>query len=148
MKWLEWLKHPQERPPREKLGNLYLELCPDNRIHSFMATPHEPRGGGFLHGVRLECRPKKCKGGKQAGSGQPAAGLLRNTGKDASPDGEAAGETTGGGLEIRAQMRRGYRRKSGSAQAGGLSAGAGKENKPHQPQGDGAFTRLSELRGL
>lgn len=53
MKWLEWLKRPKEYPPKERLGNLYLELCPDNRIHSFMAAPHEPRGAdSFMEFVR------------------------------------------------------------------------------------------------
>lgn len=40
MAWLEWLR----RPGKEKLGNLYLELCPDNRIKSFMVTRHRPQG--------------------------------------------------------------------------------------------------------
>ena len=40
MAWLEWLR----RPRKEKLGNLYLELCPDNRIKSFMVTRHRPQG--------------------------------------------------------------------------------------------------------
>lgn len=62
MKWLEWLKHPQERPPREKLGNLYLELCPDNRIHSFMATPHEPRGADSFMEFVWNVAKKNVKG--------------------------------------------------------------------------------------
>ena len=37
---MEWLR----RPEKEKLGNLYLELCPDNRIKSFMVTRHRPQG--------------------------------------------------------------------------------------------------------
>lgn len=40
MAWLEWLR----RPGKEKLGNLYLKLRPDNRIKSFMVTRHRPQG--------------------------------------------------------------------------------------------------------
>lgn len=44
MAWLEWLKKPWKRPREEKHGNLYLELCPDNRIKSFMVVRHKPQG--------------------------------------------------------------------------------------------------------
>ena len=38
--WLERLKRPWKRPRKETSGNLYLELCPDNRIKSFMVVRH------------------------------------------------------------------------------------------------------------
>lgn len=41
--WLKWLRLPQMRLPKEKLMNIYLELCPDNRINSFMVTPYRPQ---------------------------------------------------------------------------------------------------------
>ena len=44
MAWLERLKRPWKRPREEKHGNLYLELCPDNRINSFMVVRHRPQG--------------------------------------------------------------------------------------------------------
>lgn len=42
--WLERLKRPWKRPRKETSGNLYLELCPDNRIKSFMVVRHRPKG--------------------------------------------------------------------------------------------------------
>ena len=44
MAWLERLKRSWKRPREEKHGNLYLELCPDNRINSFMVVRHRPQG--------------------------------------------------------------------------------------------------------
>lgn len=44
MAWLERLKRPWKRPRKETSGNLYLELCPDNRIKSFMVVRHRPKG--------------------------------------------------------------------------------------------------------
>ena len=42
--WLERLKRPWKHPRKETSGNLYLELCPDNRIKSFMVVRHRPKG--------------------------------------------------------------------------------------------------------
>lgn len=44
MAWLERLIRPWKRPREETSGNLYLELCPDNRIKSFMVIRHRPKG--------------------------------------------------------------------------------------------------------
>ena len=44
MAWLERLIRSWKRPREEKHGNLYLELCPDNRINSFMVVRHRPQG--------------------------------------------------------------------------------------------------------
>lgn len=45
MAWrLERLKRLWKRPRKETSGNLYLELCPDNRIKSFMVVRHRPKG--------------------------------------------------------------------------------------------------------
>lgn len=42
--WLERLKRSWKHPRKETSGNLYLELCPDNRIKSFMVVRHRPKG--------------------------------------------------------------------------------------------------------
>ena len=44
MAWLERLIRSWKRPREETSGNLYLELCPDNRIKSFMVVRHRPQG--------------------------------------------------------------------------------------------------------
>lgn len=41
--WLEKLGLQRTRPQKEELKDFCLELCPDNRIASFMITDHTPR---------------------------------------------------------------------------------------------------------
>ncbi|WP_368343059.1 hypothetical protein [Parabacteroides merdae] len=118
---------------------------PDKILHG---NPAQAAGRGFLHGIHRLYRRESHKGREQGGSGQPAAGLLRGAGKAASPGRGTAGETTGGDLQVHAQMRRGNRRKPGPAQTGRLPAGAREGDKPYRPQRDGTFARLPELRGL
>ena len=42
--WLEKLGLQRTRPPKEELKDFCLELCPDNRIKSFMVVQHRPKG--------------------------------------------------------------------------------------------------------
>lgn len=51
--WLEKLGLQRTRPPKEELKDFCLELCPDNRIASFMITDHTPRSGNpFIRFVK------------------------------------------------------------------------------------------------
>ena len=55
--WLEKLGLQRTRPPKEELKDFCLELCPDNRIASFMITDHTPRSGNpFIRFVKEAAR--------------------------------------------------------------------------------------------
>ena len=55
--WLEKLGLQRTRPPKEELKDFCLELCPDNRIASFMITDHTPRSGNpFIQFVKEAAR--------------------------------------------------------------------------------------------
>mgnify|MGYP000038748815 CR=1 FL=1 len=55
--WLKWPGLPKIRLPKEKLMNIYLELCPDNRINSFMVTPYRPQDADpFMEYLRHSAR--------------------------------------------------------------------------------------------
>ena len=55
--WLEKLGLQRTRPPKEELKDFCLELCPDNRIASFMITDHTPQSGNpFIRFVKEAAR--------------------------------------------------------------------------------------------
>lgn len=55
--WLEKLGLQRTRPQKEELKDFCLELCPDNRIASFMITDHTPRSGDpFIRFVKEAAR--------------------------------------------------------------------------------------------
>ena len=55
--WLEKLGLQRTRPQKEGLKDFCLELCPDNRIASFMITDHTPRSGNpFIRFVKEAAR--------------------------------------------------------------------------------------------
>jgi hypothetical protein len=55
--WLEKLGLQRTRPQKEGLKDFCLELCPDNRIASFMITDHTPRSGNpFIRFVKETAR--------------------------------------------------------------------------------------------
>ncbi|MFS2670884.1 hypothetical protein AAH066_10650 [Parabacteroides distasonis] len=137
-----------ETPPE---GNVRKPLSgavsgqPDKILHG---GPAQAERHGSLHGIHRAYRRQSHKGGKRAGSGQPAAGPGRSTGKNASDKGGAPGGTPRKHMEAHLRIWRNNRRKTGTAQTGRLPEGARKGDRPYRTRRDGAFTRLPELRGL
>lgn len=146
--WLERLKRPWKRLLKETSGNLYLELCPDNRIKSFMVVRHRPKGTDPF----MEFIGHTADKAIREGNGQVPDNLLLalegSTGKNASDKGGAPGGTPRKHMEAHLRIWRNNRRKTGPAQTGRLPEGARKGDRPYCTRRDGAFTRLPELRGL
>lgn len=54
---LKWSGLPKISLPKEKLMNIYLELCPDNRINSFMIASYRPQDvDSFMEYLRHSAR--------------------------------------------------------------------------------------------
>ena len=82
--WLEKLGLQRTRPQKEELKDFCLELCPDNRIASFMITDHTPRSGDpFIRFVRK--RPVKPYSRKPGASPTTCCSSMPASGKRSCP---------------------------------------------------------------
>ena len=101
--WLEKLGLQRPRPPKEELKDFCLELCPDNRIASFMITDHTPRSGPpFIRFVKEAAR----KAVLEEARGVPDNQLLFYADRGAATLRRTDGEGTQAGMAFFHRKRR------------------------------------------
>lgn len=145
--WLEKLGLQRTRPPKEELKDFCLELCPDNRIASFMITDHTPRSGNpFIRFVKEAARKaviEEARGvpdnlllfyaGIRKEELPPSNGLLEKEPRQAWRFIIENGGITDGQLRL--------------AETSRLSGGTRCGNGPQESGGAGTLARLQRLRG-
>ena len=141
--WLEKLGLQRTRPPKEELKDFCLELCPDNRIASFMITDHTPRSGNpFIRFVKEAAR----KAVIEEARGVPDNLLLFYAGirKEELPP-------SNGLLEKEPRQAWRFIIENGGqlrlAETSRLSGGTRCGNGPQESGGAGTLARLQRLRG-